>query len=158
VSTRIQHRRGTAAVWTAANPVLAVGEPGFETDTGFEKRGDGVTAWTGLAYSQASPLGGSGVPPSPNWLLIDWTLAGSFSFTSATVNSNGAKTTGSVVWPDGATGVYTADTLSSAFPGSTDAYHVTYVWGGGSRTITQALVTRDATTGAVTAQPALTVA
>lgn len=44
----IKFRRGTAAQWTAANPVLAAGEPGLETDTGKHKIGDGTTAWNGL--------------------------------------------------------------------------------------------------------------
>jgi hypothetical protein len=47
---RIQFRRGTAAEWTSANPTLAVGELGFETDTTKFKIGDGSTAWTSLAY------------------------------------------------------------------------------------------------------------
>lgn len=46
----IKLRRGTAAQWTAANPVLAAGEPGFETDTGKHKIGDGATAWSALDY------------------------------------------------------------------------------------------------------------
>lgn len=50
MANRIQIRRGTAAAWTAANPVLAAGERGFESDTGKAKTGDGSTAWTGLAY------------------------------------------------------------------------------------------------------------
>ncbi len=50
VQTRIKLRRATAAVWGNVNPVLALGEPGLETDTGKEKRGDGVTAWNALAY------------------------------------------------------------------------------------------------------------
>lgn len=50
---RIQFRRGTAAAWTAANPVLATGEPGFETDTGKFKLGDGTTAWVDLDYASA---------------------------------------------------------------------------------------------------------
>ncbi len=50
MATKIQVRRGTAAEWTSANPTLAEGEPGLETDTGLEKRGDGATAWTALAY------------------------------------------------------------------------------------------------------------
>jgi hypothetical protein len=50
MATRIQLRRGTAAAWTAANPVLADGEIGVETDTRFYKIGNGVTAWTALAY------------------------------------------------------------------------------------------------------------
>lgn len=46
----IKLRRGTAAQWTAANPVLAAGEPGFETDTGKHKIGDGASAWSALDY------------------------------------------------------------------------------------------------------------
>jgi len=51
MAVQIQHRRGTAAAWTAANTVLAEGEIGFENDTNFIKIGDGTTAWTSLAYS-----------------------------------------------------------------------------------------------------------
>src|SRR4030042_401776 len=40
----------TAANWTALNPVLAIGVFGVETDTGRFKIGDGITAWTSLAY------------------------------------------------------------------------------------------------------------
>lgn len=46
----IQIRRGTAAAWTAAAPVLLAGEQGLETDTGRTKRGDGATAWAALPY------------------------------------------------------------------------------------------------------------
>ncbi len=46
----IKTRRGTAAAWTSANPTLAAGEPGYETDTGKIKIGDGSTAWNSLAY------------------------------------------------------------------------------------------------------------
>jgi hypothetical protein len=50
VVTQIQIRRGTAAEWTSANPTLAAGEWGFETDTKKGKIGDGTTAWNSLAY------------------------------------------------------------------------------------------------------------
>lgn len=50
VVTQIQIRRGTAAQWTSANPTLASGEWGFETDTKKGKIGDGSTAWNSLAY------------------------------------------------------------------------------------------------------------
>lgn len=53
--TTIKLRRGTAAEWATANPVLAEGEPGFETDTGKQKIGDGTTAWNDLPY-----IGGGG--------------------------------------------------------------------------------------------------
>jgi len=46
----IKLRRGTAAQWTATNPVLAEGEFGAETDTRKFKIGNGVTAWNSLQY------------------------------------------------------------------------------------------------------------
>ena len=49
--SKIQVRRGTAAQWTTANPVLASGEIGFETDTNKFKIGDGTTAWASAVYS-----------------------------------------------------------------------------------------------------------
>jgi len=48
--SKIQARGGTAAEWTAANPVLRVREFGIETDTRSFKVGDGVTPWSSLAY------------------------------------------------------------------------------------------------------------
>lgn len=49
-NTLLQIRRDTAANWTAANPTLAAGEQGYETNTGKIKYGDGATAWVSLAY------------------------------------------------------------------------------------------------------------
>lgn len=50
MSVLIQFRRDTAAAWTAANPVLASGEMGIETNTNQFKIGDGATPWNSLAY------------------------------------------------------------------------------------------------------------
>jgi hypothetical protein len=49
--TTIQQRRGTAAEWTAKNPVLSDGEMGVETDTDRFKIGDGIAAWSTLQYA-----------------------------------------------------------------------------------------------------------
>jgi hypothetical protein len=46
----IKFKRGLASEWTALNPVLSLGEPGFEKDTGKLKIGDGTTSWNGLNY------------------------------------------------------------------------------------------------------------
>lgn len=54
VVTQIQVRRGTASQWTSANPTLASGEWGFETDTLKTKIGNGSTAWNSLAYATGS--------------------------------------------------------------------------------------------------------
>jgi hypothetical protein len=65
MATRMQQRRGTAAQWTAANPILAAGEIGFETDTSKFKMGNGSSTWGNLQYfanaSELSALiGGAG--------------------------------------------------------------------------------------------------
>lgn len=48
--THINQRRDSAAAWTAADPILQLGEVGWETNTRKAKLGDGVTAWTALPY------------------------------------------------------------------------------------------------------------
>ena len=50
MATRMQQRRGTAAQWSGANPILAAGEIGFESDTSKFKIGDGVNHWADLIY------------------------------------------------------------------------------------------------------------
>lgn len=60
MAVRIQIRRDPSTLWSMHNPVLAEGEPGFETDTGRFKIGDGVTAWNDLPYAGASPAGPDG--------------------------------------------------------------------------------------------------
>ena len=52
MTTRIRLRRDTAANWTSNGiVVLALGEPGLETDTRKIKYGDGTSAWTALEYA-----------------------------------------------------------------------------------------------------------
>lgn len=48
--TDVRLRKGTAAQWASANPILSLGEPGFETDTKKLKFGDGTTTWNSLPY------------------------------------------------------------------------------------------------------------
>lgn len=56
---RILFRQDTSANWTVNDPVLSLGEPGWETDTGLMKMGDGVSPWTVLDYwfGATGPLG-----------------------------------------------------------------------------------------------------
>jgi hypothetical protein len=75
MAVKIQLRRGTAAQWTAANPILYEGEFGFETDNRRYKIGDGVHAWndsvnlpyyatgtlTGITTASGSGLSGGGL-------------------------------------------------------------------------------------------------
>jgi hypothetical protein len=46
----LQHKRGTAAILAANNPVIPAGEFVIETDTGKAKIGNGSTAWNSLGY------------------------------------------------------------------------------------------------------------
>jgi hypothetical protein len=55
--TTIKLRRGTAAQWTSANPILAAGDMGIETETHTSKFGDGTLAWSALPYSVGDSSG-----------------------------------------------------------------------------------------------------
>ena len=84
-----QMRRNTAALAAASNPVLAAGEPGFETDTGHFKIGDGTRHWNDL------PTFGPGNALEPVGIMWD-TASTSPTLTRIdinrdTINTNGAE-------------------------------------------------------------------
>ena len=56
---RILLRRDSSENWSASNTVLMAGEPGYVTNTGELKIGDGVTAWNSLDV-YAGITGGTG--------------------------------------------------------------------------------------------------
>jgi len=58
------HRVATAAEFTSDNPILALSEFGYESDTGAYKIGNGVTAWTSLSYV------GSGSPATAHAAVV----------------------------------------------------------------------------------------
>lgn len=58
--TRIQVRNDPSHLWTLANPVLASGELGAETDTRKLKLGDGTTPWNDLPYLRGTGADGTG--------------------------------------------------------------------------------------------------
>lgn len=62
--TKIQLRRGNSESWLISNPILAEGEPGYDTDVRSMKIGDGVTRWAGLPFSS----GAEGQPSSAELL------------------------------------------------------------------------------------------
>lgn len=63
---RLQLRNDTAANWTSSNPVLAIGEKGYETDTKKWKTGDGTTAWNSLDYEHDDVVSGPASSVSGN--------------------------------------------------------------------------------------------
>ena len=89
--TTIKLRRGTAAEWTTANPILAAGEMGIETDTRKFKFGDGTTPWNTLAYASAEGGGGTG----------DVTAAGDNRFTGDNTFTGKVNIAGSALTVDG---------------------------------------------------------
>lgn len=95
MATKIQFRRGTAAGWTSANPILADGELGLETDTDFMKLGDGVLAWNSLPYANVGPQG----PPGD--VSAAWPVGSVFL---SVVSTNPATLLGLGTWVAIATG------------------------------------------------------
>ena len=59
MATTILLKRANSLTWQQANPVLLMGEPGYEKDTGRLKIGDGQTAWNDLPYVASQPLEGT---------------------------------------------------------------------------------------------------
>ena len=72
MAVKIQMRRDTAAAWTAANPVLAAGEMGLETDTTYYKIGDGSTTWNSLGYGAYNGAISNGTITSA--MIVDGTI------------------------------------------------------------------------------------
>lgn len=61
---KIQVRRDTAANWQSINPVLGMGEPGWDTTNLNLKIGDGTTAWNNLAVASYAEIAAFDVTPS----------------------------------------------------------------------------------------------
>lgn len=93
---QIQLRRGTAAAWTSANPTLAAGELGVETDTNKFKVGNGSTSWTSLPYATKGDTGPTGPtgpvstvagPTGPQGAAGEVTLTAAQTLTNKTLTS-----------------------------------------------------------------------
>ena len=82
MATKIQLRRDLDTNWNSANPTLSEGEPGFETNTGKFKIGDGNTQWNSLPYATASGSG-SGIGLT-DLSVTDLGGAGSLTYNSST--------------------------------------------------------------------------
>jgi hypothetical protein len=93
MSIQIQIRRGTASQWTAANPLLAQGEMGYETDTYKLKFGDGVTYWNSLVYYAA---GGVASVAGTSPIVSSGGTTPNISLPAATTSVNGYLT--SIDW------------------------------------------------------------
>jgi hypothetical protein len=149
---RITLRRGTAAQWISANPILEFGELGVEVRpdgaTGF-KMGDSSTAWNDLPYFESGSFadyllsssvgannGVSGLDASGQVPLTQ--LANATSYTNTSLSSHNSDTTGVHGIPDTsllatieyvdnvATGIVTKPAVEAA---TTAALNTTYTNG-----------------------------
>jgi hypothetical protein len=106
MATKIQLRRDLAASWTSANPTLAQGEPGLETDTGKIKYGDGTTAWADLDYA-----GGGDTLNAEGGVVV---TAGSTNYWLASQRRNSYDTNSRGVRHDSEGNVYALTATSDA--------------------------------------------
>jgi hypothetical protein len=95
MATTIKIRRDTAANWTANNPLMALGEPGFETDTRKIKFGNGTQRWASLSYvtvdfptTIASATTATNITGGATNKLVYQTGTGSTGFINTPVGSN----------------------------------------------------------------------
>lgn len=51
MAVRVQYRKDTITNWSTRDPILALGEPGYEIESGRLKIGDGVSTWNQLPYA-----------------------------------------------------------------------------------------------------------
>lgn len=103
MATKIKLRRDTATNWTTANPVLAIGEPGIETNTLRIKLGDGVSNWAALPYATNGLAGGislqslsainSGTPAGSGSLAYN-SNTGAFTYTPPNLSTYLTSITG----------------------------------------------------------------
>lgn len=106
VVTQIQVRRGTATQWTSANPTLASGEWGFESDTNKLKIGNGSSTWTALSYAVTGANG-----------TITSITAGT-GLTGGTITTNGTIAIDSTVTTYTGSGTFTNKTFDTAGTGN----------------------------------------
>lgn len=88
MSTLIKLRRDTAANWAAEDPVLQLGEPGYDTTNNELRIGDGTTAWSGL-----TPIAGGGGGSYGNANVATFLAA----FGANTISTSGNVTVGNLI-------------------------------------------------------------
>jgi hypothetical protein len=86
MAQQIQFRRGTAAEWASANPILAQGEIGINLDGNRLKIGTGLTSWNYLDYTAVFDV----VVQSPTAPIVYPTFANASGTTNIGIASTGS--------------------------------------------------------------------
>ena len=142
MAVRFQLRRDTAANWASANSVLALGEPGVETDTLKVKVGDGSTAWNSLAYSITKDFTDLTSKPTT---LAGYGITDSLALNALSVTQNAASGNGTLTY-NNATGVFSYtppdfEGLTGNFTGSVFADDSTLIVDGVNSTLNATVLT-----------------
>ena len=103
MSVLIQFRRDTSTAWAVANPVLASGEMGIETNTDQFKIGDGATPWNDLPYGGIAGGPGATGPQGATGLTGPTGATGPIGQQGSTGSTGPVGSTGST-GPIGSTG------------------------------------------------------
>jgi len=111
MTTRIKLRRDTAANWVSNNPILALGETGFETDTRMMKLGDGATHWNNLKYGVTGDMRISGTTIASDTDIKFSSHSGLRKNWALTVNALSSPTDPIEAWTD----AVAYDSLGNAF-------------------------------------------
>jgi hypothetical protein len=156
VVTAIQIRRGTASQWTSANPTLAAGEWGLETDTGKVKIGDGSTAWNSEPYIGVGDVTLDGTQTLTNKTLTDPKINLAFDAETASYTAVLANNSQVVTMNNASANTFSIPTNASvAFPIGTQ---INVLQIGAGQTTIQAVTsgtTSILSTGATAAAPKL---
>lgn len=118
---KIKLRRDTAVNWASSDPVLALGEPGYDTTNNKLKIGNGTSTWSVLTFlTDVQGADGTYTPTTPtDWLgspTVGTVVAGLDELASRVIAVEGAAgdrivnglnelvldATGSLVYPNGA--------------------------------------------------------
>ena len=72
MTTVFRIRTDTSAQWASHNPILALGESGWDSTLKQRKTGDGVTPWNTLAFENVGPKGDTGAGGNGGQIILDF--------------------------------------------------------------------------------------
>lgn len=104
MAVRFQLRRDTAANWASVNPVLALGEPGVETDTLKVKVGDGTLNWNNLGYTITTQFADLNGKPTT---IAGYGITDALALANFSVGAEGTASGDGAIAYDNTTGVFT---------------------------------------------------